>query len=136
MAAVKGIGTIFKITTTAIGNLTSIGGLEISADTIETTALDSAGGYREYIGGLKDGGEVSVEGNLDSEVAKNQVKLYDAFETGAITDFTIEFPNGAKWTFKGIITGFGTNTDLEDLIVFSATIKVTGKPTFAMTVGV
>lgn len=136
MSKVRALGTTFKIgpttATTAIGGLTSIGGLELSADTIDTTSLDSTGGYREFIGGFKDGGEVSLEGGLDKATAANQNTLYTAFTTGAVQKCAIEFPDGSKWSFDGIVTGFGTNADLEDLVGFSATIKVSGQPTFTM----
>ena len=34
--------------------------------------------------------------------------MYDAFETGDVQEFAIEFPEsiGAKWAFKGVVTGF------------------------------
>lgn len=131
----RALGTTFSLGTNVIGGLNSIGGLELSADTIDTTSLDSDGGYREFIGGFKDGGEVSLEGGLDTATDANQQSVYDAFESGAVQDCTITFPNGAKWEFKGVVTGFSTSADLEDLIGFSATVKVSGKPTFTMASG-
>ena len=53
-----------------MAGLTSINGLELSADTIDVTTLDSDGGYREFIGGFKDAGEVSLEGFLNPKRAK------------------------------------------------------------------
>lgn len=135
----RALGTVLKIGATAsavkVGGLTEIGGIELSADTLDTTTLDSDGGYREFIGGFKDAGEVSLSGYLDIADANGQKKMYDAFESGAVQDFTIEFPTGvkAKWGFKGIVTGFSTSASLEDLITFESTIKVSGKPTLTLT---
>ena len=42
--ATRSLGTTLKKGTSAIGNLKSIGGIEITADTIDVTSLDSAGG--------------------------------------------------------------------------------------------
>jgi len=135
--AKRALGTKLKIGKTspvAVAGLTSIGGLELSADTIDVTTLDSDGGYREFIPGFKDGGEVPLEGYLEPETGKGQKELYDLFESGEVEDFAIEFPNNiAKWEFKGVVTGFSTGADLEDPLSFSATIKVSGKPT--LTVG-
>lgn len=138
MAKVRSVGTTFKIgettATTAIGGLTSIGGVEISSDTVDVTALDSEGGYREFIAGFKDAGEVSLEGYLDDEDL-GQAAAYTALEGGKVQKCEIEFPNGSTWTFDGIITGFSTGASLEDAVSFGATVKVSGKPTFTITSG-
>lgn len=135
----RALGTVLKIGATAsaikVGGLTEIGGIELSADTLDTTTLDSDGGYREFIGGFKDAGEVSLSGYLDIAEANGQKKMYDAFESGDAQEFVIEFPASvkAKWGFKGVVTGFSTSASLEDLITFEATIKVSGKPTLTLT---
>lgn len=131
MAKVRGVGTTFSANTKKIGGLTSIGGIEASADTVEVTALDSEGGYREYIAGFKDAGEVSLEGFLDDETSANQAEIYKLFQNGTVVDCVIAFPNGGQWTFKGIVTGFGTSASVDDAISFTSTIKVTGAPTFS-----
>ncbi len=130
MGKVRGVGTKFKLGSNAIGGLTSIGGIEASADIVDVTALDSVGSYKEYIAGFKDAGEVSLEGYLDDTTQANQKSVYDAFSSGEAQECTIEFPNGGKWTFNGVVTGFGTSVSVEDAITFSATIKVSGAPTF------
>lgn len=131
--AKRALGTKLKIgksVPVTVAGLTSIGGLELSADTIDVTTLDSDGGYREFIAGFKDAGEVALEGYLAPEEGKGQIDLYALFESGETEDFVIEFPVGvgAKWEFKGIVTGFSTGADLEDPLSFSGTIKVSGKP--------
>ena len=136
--ATRSLGTILKIgkdtSAVKVGGLTEIGGLELSADTLDTTTLDSDGGYREFIGGFKDAGEVSLSGYLEITATDGQKKMYDAFESGAEQTFAIEFPEsiGDKWSFKGIVTGFSTGASLEDLISFGSTIKVSGKPTLTL----
>lgn len=135
--AKRALGTKLQIgdtTPVTVAGLTSIGGLELSADTIDITTLESDGGYREFIAGFKDAGEVSLEGYLEAETGKGQKELYDLFESGAVENFVIQFPAdiGAKWEFSGIVTGFSTSADLEDPLAFSATIKVSGSPTFTI----
>jgi predicted secreted protein len=131
--AKRALGTKLQIgdaSPVTVAGLTSIGGLELSADTIDVTTLDSDGGYREFIAGFKDAGEVSLEGYLETETGKGQKELYDLFESGATEEFTIQFPTGmGSWEFSGVVTGFATGADLEDPLSFSATIKVSGKPT-------
>jgi len=110
--AERALGTkllIGETTPVEVAGLTSIGGLELSADTIDVTTLDSDGAYREFIGGFKDGGEVSLEGYFEPEEGKGQKELYDLFESGETTKFKIQFPNNiASWEFDGVVTGFST----------------------------
>jgi predicted secreted protein len=120
--------TIKKSAGSAIASLTSIAGLELSADTIETTALDSVGGYRTFVQGLKDAGEVSISGFFD--FAAHNAILTD-FNAGTSASYIITFPGGKTWTFDGIVTGFSTGAELEDLVSFESTFKVSGKPVLA-----
>ena len=133
--ATRSLGTTLEAGAVKVGGLTSIGGLELSSDTIDVTTLDSNGGYREFINGFKDAGEVSVEGFFYGGSDAGQTSMYDLFESGASEEFTIAFPieTGASWEFNGLVTGFATSVDLEDPLSFSATIKVSGKPTLVTT---
>jgi len=137
--AKRALGTKLQIGTAnpvTVAGLTSIGGLDLSADTIDVTTLESEDGYREFIAGFKDSGEVSLEGYLELETGKGQKELYDLFESGEEEQFTILFPNNiGSWQFKGVVTGFSTSADLEDPLSFSATIKVSGKPTLTVGTG-
>lgn len=129
-------GTVFNITIgttlTPIAELTSIGGVAISADTIDVTALDTSDGYREFLQGWKDGGEVSLSGHLNESDA-GQAGALAALESGAATSCTIVFPTAisASWAFDGIVTGFETGAELEDAVSVDITVKVTGKPTLS-----
>ena len=135
----RALGTKLRIGSTTpvtVARLSSIGGLELSADTIDVTTLESDGGYREFIAGFKDAGEVAVDGYFVPETGKGQKELYDLYETGDEEDFIIQFPNNmAKWEFKGIVVGFSTSADLEDPLAFSSSIKVSGKPTLTVGAG-
>lgn len=135
--AKRALGTSILINANAIAGLTSIDGASLSAETLDTTTLTSDGGYREFTGGFKDGGEVSISGYFEPGDTDGQVAVYDAFEAGLAIPFSIIYPQGASWNFNGVVTGFNTSADLENLIVFEATIKVSGKPTlnFAASTG-
>lgn len=126
----KGTGTPVDI-----GGLTSIGGIEITADTIDVTTLDSDGGYREFIGSFKDGGEVPIEGFFEPDEASGQVDLQDSLDSGLAEDYKITFPTtpAAEWSFKGVVTAFKVgDVDVDGTINFGATIKVSGKPTLTV----
>ena len=134
MAKSKSSGTVFKLDSTAVGGLTSIGGVEISAETIDVTALDNKDGYKEFEESIKDAGEVPIEGFLDG-ADQGQDKMLEAMNAGGLHDFAIVFPEkiGKTWTGKCVVTKFGTSAALNDAVKFSASIKVSGKPTLAAT---
>lgn len=131
---IQSMGTKLKIGANSIAELTSITGIEASADTIETTTLDS-NGVRTFAQGLKDYGEVSASGFFNPADTNGQKALYDAFVSGALTTFTILFPSamGAEWDFNGIVTGISTGAEMEDGISFEVTIKVSGQPSLGLT---
>jgi predicted secreted protein len=123
-------GTAFKVGTYTVGKLNSIGGLEISADTIETTTLDATNNYRTFIQGLKDGGEVSLSGYLDPTDTNGQKALYTALDAGTVLSCGIVFPTAlsCNWAFSAVVTAFNTGAELEDMVSFEGTLKVSGKP--------
>jgi predicted secreted protein len=134
MAGVFAHSTTFNVTIatvlTPIAELTTITGLEVTADEIDVTSHESADGFREYVGGLRDAGSVSIEGNFIGDAS--QEALLTLLKSGDISDMTIVFPDStATWTFKGFVTAFSTDAPMEDKLSFSATIKVTGVPTLA-----
>lgn len=134
MSKSNSVGTQFKIGTAAVGGLTSVGGIEINADKIDVTALDNSTGYREYLPGFKDTGEVSLEGFLDG-ADSGQEAMYSALDANTLSNFSIVFPTAINktWSFSGYVTGFSTSADVGDAIKFEATVTVTGKPTLAAT---
>ncbi|SFD44048.1 phage tail tube protein [Bacillus sp. UNCCL81] len=132
--ATAAMGTKLQIGANSISELNSIGGMELSADTLETTNLDS-NGWKTFIQGLKDGGEVNIAGSFNPADTNGQIAIYNAFNSGVLTPFVILFPStlGASWNFSGIVTNVKTDVQKEDVIPFEATIKVSGQPSLGLT---
>ena len=138
MSKSNAVGTKLKVgtgnTAKTVGGLTSISGIEISAETIDVTALDNATGYREKLPGFKEVGDVTMSGFLDGS-DEGQNEMYTLLNSQASSDFAIEFPAaiGKTWSFTGYVAGFSTSADVGDAITFEATIIVTGQATLAAT---
>lgn len=121
---------------TAVAQVVDIAGPSMSADTIDITNHSSTNGYREFIQGLKDGGEVTMTVQYDPAAATHKNSsggvLY-VFEQGSKGNWKITFPSSpsASWTFPAVITGFDLKTPLNDQMVADVTFKVAGKPTLA-----
>ena len=133
--AVHSYGTTLARSGNTIAEIVNINGIGLSADTIDVTHLNSADGYREFKQAMRDGGEVSIEGNFIPSDTDGQVGFKTDFDAGTIQDFVMTFPAAmaATWTFKGIVTGFATTVAENEKIGFSATLNVTGKPALGVT---
>ncbi|MEU8264914.1 phage tail tube protein [Micromonospora sp. NPDC048999] len=142
MSGVDAFGTQFKRgdgkspeAFTAIANVTSISGPERSRETIDVTNHGSPDGWKQYIGSLKDGGEVSLDLNYDP--AEDTHDLDDDFDDDAPRSYQIVILPGTEnehtWSIKGILTKVGDEFPYDDKMGRSITIKVSGKPTLAKT---
>lgn len=129
------IGTKFKVGTNEVGGLKSIDGVDITADTIDVSDLANTDGYKEFVQGFKDAGEVALSGFLDGSDA-GQEAIMTALNAGTETACTIVFPTaiGKTWSFNAVVTEYKTGVDLSDAITFDAKLKISGKPTLAATV--
>jgi len=127
-------GTELSIDSVDIAELTNIGGVNIAMDTIDVTNHNSADAYREFIGGLVDAGEVSVEGNFYPGDA-GQVALLTALNSRTAKPFVVTFPEtvGAAWSFNALVTSFmAADAPIDSALPFSASLKITGKPTLTV----
>lgn len=120
---------------TAIANVTSIGGPARSRETIDVTAHDSPDQYMQFIGGLKDGGEVSLEINYDPSEATHD--LDDDFDDVDPRNYQIVIlPDTADehtWDFAGILTELSDEFPFDDKMARSMTVKISGKPVLIQT---
>ena len=89
--AIAGVGAAFKRgdgaspeVFTAIAEINSITGPSMTRETIDVTSLDSTGGYREYITGFRDGGEVTLVMNFTRDG-------WEAMRIDFTTDDTVNY---------------------------------------------
>lgn len=136
MAAEKSLGTTLtktmsgsEIADLLIADLTSIGEVGVESSEVDVTTLDSTGGYKEYIAGFKDAGEVSLEGIIKSEDAMEA--MLALAESQALEEWTIETTSGSTWVFDGFVKSFkeGEST-VEGVRTFTGSIRVSGAPTY------
>jgi len=113
-----------------IAEVTNISGPSISVDEIDVSSHDSGDEYREFIAGMRDGGEVSFEGNFLSSHADD---VLAHLNSGDNEDWKVIFPdaNDTEWAFSGFVSAFETTGNFDDRATFSATIKISGKPTLS-----
>lgn len=132
MSGFAGIGTSFQkkvgAVWTAIADVKSISGPSCSRDTIDVTTLASTGGYREFIGALRDGGDVSLSMNF---TVAGYTLMKNDFESEALQDYRIVLSDTANTTleFSGLVTELPLDVPVDDVITCDVTIKVSGATT-------
>ncbi|NWN89183.1 MAG: outer capsid protein Hoc [Micrococcaceae bacterium] len=121
----RGDGDPTTETFTPIANITSLTPPGISRETLDVTAHDSPNGYMEFLGGLKDPGEVSFDVNYDPS---EHDMLVGDFEEDLPINYEVAFPDGTVWAFGAILTAFEPDAPYDDKLTASMTLKVTSKP--------
>lgn len=134
MAGITSEGVSLSANAEAIANVTSMSGPGMTAGQIDTTALDTTGGFRTFIGGFRDGGEITLDLNYDSTETSHQedtggLKRY--FNEGGAETWTLTLSDSSVFSFDGIVTGLdGPNHGVDEVVTMSVTIKVSGDVTF------
>jgi hypothetical protein len=133
----KTFGTKLKRGDVYVAKILNINPPEISRTDIDVTNHDSPDGYQEFIPGLKNGGEVPFTGHL-LPTEEGHLGLAAAVDSEVPEPWTIEFPTDPvlKVDFDGYLKTFKVgDAPLDGALTFSASIKVTGKPTMSAGTG-
>ena len=144
--AIAAIGTVLKLgdgvlstapTFTAIAEVLSINGPTLSRDQIDVTHQATTGGFREFIGGLGDAGEVTfdisyVPSNTTHDVTAGLLKWLDS---GLKTGFRVEWSDSpsTNWEFDAQVNGFEVTAAVDEQLKASVTLRLSGKPNFDAT---
>ena len=125
--ATKAFGATVAINGTNIGGLRDIQLNGIDVNMLEVTDQSSAGGWKRFIGGLKDGGACELSGNYDFSDA-GQVILRENMgsATTSTTPVLITMPDGKLVGFDAIIGPYKIGLPLGDRIPFNSTLKIDG----------
>jgi predicted secreted protein len=112
----------------AIAEVTNITPPPMTRDVIDATNMDSPNGWREFIEGLKDGGECSISLNfLPGSAGDERLR---GLQTEGATPIKIRFPGGVEWGFDAFCTGYTPTVPVDDKMTADATFKITGEPDF------
>jgi predicted secreted protein len=137
--AIAGVGARFRRYDSVNGwqdlaEVNSISGPTMTRDFIDVTSLDSTGGYREFIAGFRDGGNVTLNMNFvrtsydlmkadfEDDVAKfYEIVLQDKDANGNLINSSFEF--------EGLVTELPLEIPTDDKVTANVTIKVNGQVT-------
>ena len=134
-----GVGTIFQrrdedssgSAYTTISNIATISGPGFTRETVDTTALDTTGGYRTFLTGFRDAGELTFTmmfyyGGFDL--------LKDDFESDSAAHYRITLPDSysTRIDFDGLVTGMPMTIPPDEKVTCDVTIKISGTVTVQM----
>lgn len=133
-SALNAFGTLIKRGAATIAEVTDIGGPGLSRDTIEVTHHQSPARWKEFIKGLKDGGEVTFTINYIPTNTTHNVAaglLGDFSNEATVDTWSIVFPDAGltTWSFPAIVTNFEPGEPVDDKLSGDVTLKVSGQPT-------
>jgi predicted secreted protein len=122
----------------SILGIKSISGPGIKRDAIDVTDMDS-GTFREYIGGLVQGGTISFDANfLPRDPTQNQhvhgfMAEFDKTSCDSRGNWRITLPicagdSEGYFEFAGIVTGQNVTMPMADVMAFTGEITVSGRP--------
>lgn len=133
--ALIGIGTAIYMAATAnattltkIAEVTAIGLPNEQIAEVEVTSYDSPGRTREFIPGLNDAGEITIEMNWVPGSATDDL-IVAAKGDGKVRTFRVVTPEDdtqQQYTFPGFIRGYERTSPIDDRLTATITVRVAG----------
>lgn len=140
MAKFSGYDVLLKVkhsgSYVTIAQIRDVGGPKLKQDTVEVTHRDG-NKWREFTGGLKDGGEVTFDVIYDPDQATHGAGaapgLVYMLQNGIVGDFQMVLPDSSPTTatFNALVTAFEPSAPMGDALTGDATLKITGAVTWA-----
>ncbi|MEU9654191.1 phage tail tube protein [Streptomyces sp. NPDC048110] len=142
MAGEDATGTLLKRDSTGAGvfvtiaNVEDLAGPSRARNMIDVSAHDSPDKYREFVKGMKDGGEVTATINYAPGETSHQA-LDDDFEEDELRDYQLVMlpgdPDEHTWDFTAGISEISDEFPLDDKMAREVTFKISGKPALTAT---
>lgn len=117
-------------TFSAIANVTSISDVpNISVESLDSTAHDTPDGFRTYLPGLGDAGEISITIRF---TPTDHEQLYTDATTKVVGNWQMEWPDGTTLDFSAFINALTTSAPHDGLQEGNVTFRTSGLPTLTV----
>lgn len=131
---IAGVGTQFRRWNSvggeweAIAQINNIDGPGMTRDIIDTTALDTVGGYRTFITGFRNSGTITLEMNFTRDTYET---MKGDFELAAAQNYEIVLPDDDSTTleFEGLVTECPLTIPPGDKVTTRIVIQISGQVT-------
>lgn len=117
---------------TTLAEVVNISGPGLKAEALDVTHMSSTDGFREFVGGLIDGGEISLEVNFLPSNATHTGLSTDMYNR-TLRNFKLTWPlsPAVNWSFSAIVTGYEPGAPVDGKLSANITLKLSGKPNLA-----
>lgn len=130
---IKGYGTTLQGSIAGpIGMITKLNFDGQDVTDIDITTMNSVGGWKKFIAGLKD----SKMLNLDLLYEPTNTKLLIGLVGGANQNWTVTFPDTCSMVVSGYLKSLGTAIPIDDKISQTAAFRLSGPPAFNVPSGI
>ena len=132
--ATRAQGTIFRFTpaggeAATVGKLSSVGEIRPDSEMIDVTTLDAEDGWRAYMQGFRDAGELALTG-FHQKDDSGQAALREAYGSGQAGMAEVEFPDGTVVGFMAYVKAYSVGAaEVDGAVGFGATLRLTGPVT-------
>jgi len=127
-----GHGASLSIGGSTAGNIISISGPNGTREAIKVSTMDSANKYDEFIPGMLDAGDVTVELNYDGTAA-GTANMLNSAKTNSAATIIVKMTDGtttSQCSASGFITSLGHAIPYDGKITQSLGLKLSGAMTF------
>src|SRR5262245_23721597 len=141
--ALLGYGAVFEIASdsspdlfVALSEVFNITPPSLTVDQVEVTHMQSPNLFREFISGLLDGGEATMDMNfIPGSTTDDRIFELLNLPAGVVRrrNMRLSYVNGVTWSFTGEITGYEPDVPVDDRMTATLTIKVSGAITAGTT---
>lgn len=132
--AIAGVGTVFNRWDPTSGSsggwkriaeINNITGPGMSRETIDTSTLDTEGGYRTFITGFRNAGTLTLAMNFTQAT---YMQMKDDFESDTAVSYQIILPDTEQTVieFDGLVTEIPLTIPTDDKITADVTIQISG----------
>lgn len=124
-----GYRSIIATSTGEVSQVRSISGPGAEMDDVDTTTMDSSSGFKTFVAGLGDGGDVTLDLIYDPTATVHKV-LHRQMTGRTTRRYTVYHGSSTGDTdvFVGYVKGMNREIPMDDVISCEVTIKVTGLP--------
>ena len=132
-------GVTLQIGGSNLAEVNSFGGPGLTLDPIEITHHESTDAWKEYVGGLLDGGEVTLDVNFlpteQTHTGDTAGSLLYCLTTRVVRNFELTWPDTSSttWAFAALVTAFEVSAPVDDKLGASVTLKLSGAPSDLLT---
>lgn len=121
---------------TTVAEASNFSGPDLSLDPLEITHHGSEAPWKEFVGGLLDGGQLSLDVNFiptdHSHAGDHADSILHTMTNRSVRNFKLTWPDATIWSFAALVIAFSPKAPVDGKLAASITLKIAERPTIAL----